>query len=120
MKLNMPQFAIVAFCALIISSCTSSKGIRIPNPTSFELNQDKYYVTLKNGETYSTHLVKVRNDSAFSKEKTVRLDEIKKIETKKVSVLKSLGFATGVLAIAGLVAVVATIYSVIYGRTTYE
>ena len=102
---------------LLFTSCSTTKSLRIPNPNSYELKRETYYVSLNRGWTYTTRHIRVERDSVFFNGKRVKLSGIKSIETKRISPWGTVGFIAGATVAAFLFLQTYIAFSLIHGHS---
>jgi hypothetical protein len=88
----------IIICLSILSSisCTSSKSIRIPDPKNYELKGNRFCIILKSEEVFRTEALKVENDTVYFREIAIHINNVKAIETRSFSLVKTLGLTAGV------------------------
>jgi hypothetical protein len=111
-------FAILIGAILGLMGCSTSKPIRIPNPESFELKGDEYYLVLKSEKTYRIDGLSVKNDSVYFEGKSVHIKEIKSIETRPFSPLKTVGLVAGIGSLTAAAGLAYLYYLVAYERAS--
>jgi hypothetical protein len=98
--------------------CSISKPVRIPNPDSFELKGDEYFLILKNEKVYRIDGLSVKKDSVYFEGKTVHIKEIKKIETRSFSPIKTIGLVAGIGSLTVVAGFAYFYYLLAYGRAS--
>lgn len=95
-------FAVLSVAILGLSGCSTTRPLRIANPESFELTGDVYFLMLKNGNEYRVHSLSVKKDSVYFKGMAVHKNQIKGIETRSFSPLKTVGLVAGIWIITSV------------------
>jgi hypothetical protein len=110
--------AILSGVMLGLIGCSTSKPIRIPNSESFELKGDEYWLVLDGGETHRIAGLYVKNDSVHFEGKSVHIKEIKRLETRSFSPLRTVGLVAGIGSLTAAVGVAYLYYLFAYERAS--
>jgi hypothetical protein len=110
-------FALLSVAIPGLIGCSTSKPIRIPNPESYELKGDAYYLILTSEKVYKTDSLSVKRDSVYFNGKAVHIKQIKRIETRSFSPLKSVGLMAGIGSLAVVAGTAYLYYVFAYERS---